>query len=460
MSQSPSLTPYATHSEVIDIDASIEKQEVRASTSSSEHPVSTSLHQSREILSAMMKPHSKRKSELTKSSAHEDGRPGKERKRLRVAGTISTVVKSNRNAKTHHAVVSASVPAAISASQSAATDSHQERAAPGTVASFFSATRQTAASSRKTFDMLPPLNISGLTRSQHIFSIMTGINARSLSISTSEEFFIFMNLHLDQQWMSFNMTPRKWVIATNDYNARLEMHNRSHGHSTVYKTPRALMEKLGSVEPDVLSRIADGRFTSQEPHLLALQEVDVAGSGRLAAQSLYCSDGVRQKPAKVQRTTGGTTETFVEELPDWPQPAGIFANGTHFNPAAFLSTVSDMYAALVTEKGTGGDRLMEYLAFADMLQKRVLIEPGLVLFKLFSSLHLGPISEELVIERNGVRYLCVSALGGADDAAEGGGSDDADNGDSGNNGAEGGGNDGAGNAAEAGASHGGWLNVE
>ncbi|OBZ70866.1 hypothetical protein A0H81_09129 [Grifola frondosa] len=250
-----------------------------------------------------------------------------------------------------------------------------------------------------------------------------------------------MDLRLEQQWTSFAMTPRKWVTAANDYNARLESVNRSNGRSTIYKTPRALMEKLGAVEPEILSRFASSNFTSKgesedfwHKHCHAVPALVKTEAGDkkkrknhvcLRCKKLmwpgpegspinhkksYCSDGVKQKPPKVEQKVNGVVETIIEELPEWPQPSGVFTHGTHFHPAAFLAMVRDMYTLLVAEGGNGGDRFMEYLAFADMLQKRTAVEPGMILFKLFNSLQLGSVSPELIVERDGMRYLRVNIL--------------------------------------------------
>ncbi|GBE80642.1 hypothetical protein SCP_0303590 [Sparassis crispa] len=108
---------------------------------------------------------------------------------------------------------------------------------------------------------LPALNISGLTASQRVFSISTGIHILSLTILTDNEFYLFMNLRSEFQWVSYNMTPQKWVVAANDYNVRLEALNGAKGKNTIRKTPRALMEKLGEIEPKILTCLSSGKFT-------------------------------------------------------------------------------------------------------------------------------------------------------------------------------------------------------
>ncbi|KAL6303302.1 hypothetical protein BKA93DRAFT_818125 [Sparassis latifolia] len=111
--------------------------------------------------------------------------------------------------------------------------------------------------------MLPSLMIKGLTRSQQIFSITTSINANSLRILTDTEFYLFMDMRVEGKWRSFNMTPRKWVIAAEAYNTRLEALNHGKGLSTIRKTPRALMDKLGELEPKILAHITAEDYTCE-----------------------------------------------------------------------------------------------------------------------------------------------------------------------------------------------------
>lgn len=126
------------------------------------------------------------------------------------------------------------------------------------------ATRPQAARSASYGSKLPKIEITGLTPSQRLFSIATGINPLSSSIASGDEFFLFMNLRAEHQWVSFGMTPQKWVDAAVTYNVELEKLNRRLGHFrsnwATWKTPRALMEKLGEVEPMILRRLATGDY--------------------------------------------------------------------------------------------------------------------------------------------------------------------------------------------------------
>ncbi|EIW75875.1 hypothetical protein CONPUDRAFT_64946, partial [Coniophora puteana RWD-64-598 SS2] len=103
---------------------------------------------------------------------------------------------------------------------------------------------------------LPP----GLTRSEHFFSISTGIDARALRISVDAEFYLFMDMRDQFKWQSYNMSPKKWVPATDTYNRRLRQLNLAKGLPTIDKHPQALLRKLGEIERSVLDRINAKNF--------------------------------------------------------------------------------------------------------------------------------------------------------------------------------------------------------
>jgi hypothetical protein len=81
-----------------------------------------------------------------------------------------------------------------------------------------------------------------------------------MSIKDDKEFFLFMDMRAENQWASFKMTPKKWVLATQNYNSRLEALNSTRHCINVPKNPRALMETLGDVESKVASRILKNDF--------------------------------------------------------------------------------------------------------------------------------------------------------------------------------------------------------
>ncbi|KAI5985836.1 hypothetical protein EDD15DRAFT_2167798, partial [Pisolithus albus] len=65
---------------------------------------------------------------------------------------------------------------------------------------------------------MPVQCIAGKTRSQQIFSIMTGIPPESLTVNGEDEFYLFMEMRAKFGWLSYQMTSWKWVNATNEYN--------------------------------------------------------------------------------------------------------------------------------------------------------------------------------------------------------------------------------------------------
>ena len=70
-----------------------------------------------------------------------------------------------------------------------------------------------------------------------------------------------MNMHEELGWVSYNMTSRRWVLATDKYNSRLQAINSAKNIETVPKHLRALMEHLGAVETKIAARIARKDFT-------------------------------------------------------------------------------------------------------------------------------------------------------------------------------------------------------
>ena len=115
----------------------------------------------------------------------------------------------------------------------------------------------------------------------------------------------------------------------------------------------------------------------------------------------FCSDGVRQK-----------VKSADEVLPIWPQPSGIFTNGSHFHPMKFLSFIWEVYEkVLANEDGErGGAYSMEEEAFTHLLTQRVQMLPcGMVLFKLFD-LILVDVPDGLIVEQEGGKFLRIDCL--------------------------------------------------
>ncbi|KAH9855088.1 hypothetical protein C2E23DRAFT_725157 [Lenzites betulinus] len=305
---------------------------------------------------------------------------------------------------------------------------------------------------------LPAPVISGMTRSQRLFSVATGIDARSLSFACSgdsDEFYLFMRLRKEHQWASFRMTPFNWVCAASLYNTELRRLNHERGKSLVSKTPRALMEKLGDIEPDILGRLATGNYASRKHtdspfwrehcHAVPLG-TKIQGKGEVNGKAkgstrknhicsrcktikypgpegsslnhkkLCCSDGVRQATQKVQKLINDQAVNVFEEPPPFPQPQGVFTSGTHFHPIRFIAAAQELYERVVMQNTPGGASAMQDLAFASLLRERVQVlpategEPSMALFKLYASLQLSSCPSEILIERAGEKFLRIDYL--------------------------------------------------
>jgi hypothetical protein len=101
---------------------------------------------------------------------------------------------------------------------------------------------------------------AGQTRSQRLFSISTGIDPRSLTFQSSDEFYMFMDMRAEFKWLSYQMTSKRWVLATEEYNCRLMKKN---GQSVVPKNPQALLCALGDIEPKLMSKITKNDYTCE-----------------------------------------------------------------------------------------------------------------------------------------------------------------------------------------------------
>ncbi|KAI0323780.1 hypothetical protein GY45DRAFT_1264040, partial [Cubamyces sp. BRFM 1775] len=330
--------------------------------------------------------------------------------------------------------------------------SHQARNHSNSqISEFFSAQRpghNTLSSSRP---HLPRPTISGLTRSQRVISIATGIDPRSLTFTRGESdaFFLFMRLRKEHRWASFSMTPFDWVCAASRYNLEVDRLKRERGLALTYKTPRALMEKLGEIEPRILARLMSGDFPKtsnnesfwrEHCHAVPLGTKISTSEGTakkrqnhtcnrcktimypgpegspLNHKKLCCRDGVRQTGQKVSKVLAGQKVEVVEEPPPFPQPAGVFMNGTHFYPRQFLRAVGELYQRVIVEGNSNTTHAMEDLAFAALLQDCILVIPATasappqVLFTLYKSLTLGDCPPELVVEHEGTQYLRIDEL--------------------------------------------------
>ncbi|KAF8572794.1 hypothetical protein K439DRAFT_1377518, partial [Ramaria rubella] len=114
---------------------------------------------------------------------------------------------------------------------------------------------------------LPSPRFSGATCSERIFTITTGILPAALTIGTGDEFFLFMDLHAEKQWVSYGMTAQKWVNATTEYNIHWKHKCQENGTIFVSKNPRALIEKLGEMEIRISKRIQKDDYKSMLIHI-------------------------------------------------------------------------------------------------------------------------------------------------------------------------------------------------
>ena len=118
----------------------------------------------------------------------------------------------------------------------------------------------------------------------------------------------------------------------------------------------------------------------------------------------YCSDGVRQK-AKAESNDGA--------LPEWPQPSGIFTNGTHFHPIAFLSKIRQLYDKVVEGTISETEYSMEDEAFSRLLSSRIHSWEGKSFFRTYD-LEVAldeSVPADLLVEIDGVKSLRVDCLG-------------------------------------------------
>ncbi|OBZ69972.1 hypothetical protein A0H81_10475 [Grifola frondosa] len=243
----------------------------------------------------------------------------------------------------------------------------------------------------------PPVDeLKGLTRSERLFCVCTGIDVRALQIETDIEYYLFMDMRYDGQWASFSMTSRKWVTVTAEYNAKLAEKLSGTEVKVILKNSRALVDKLGEVEGLIIDKISRNDYTSStrsetfwRKHcaIVSLSKTEAEpsnpGEKKCKVQTCgcchqvkypggigskgnhkkqYCSDGVKPKDS-------------TDISPDWPQPSGIFTGGSHFHPIVFLTTLCEMYEKTVMNQGRDVVIDMEYLAFADLLARQTVRAP-------------------------------------------------------------------------------------
>lgn len=126
----------------------------------------------------------------------------------------------------------------------------------------------------------------------------------------------------------------------------------------------------------------------------------------------YCSDGAKQTFERSPQNEDPPREntSASANAPKWPQPQGLFTNGTHFHPMELLRKIREMYEKVVVQKSSG-EFLMEDEAFVNLLVRRTLIlDNGTVLFKLFNLECASSTPEDLLLTHEGNRYLRVDCL--------------------------------------------------
>ncbi|KAI6009043.1 hypothetical protein EDC04DRAFT_872575 [Pisolithus marmoratus] len=293
-----------------------------------------------------------------------------------------------------------------------------------------------------TTSRLPLINLStrraqcvtGETRSQQLFSIATGIPPESLVISGEDQFYLFMEMRAEFGWLSYQMTSRKWVDATNEYNRRLIL---KLGPS-ITKNPQALLQLLSRIECRLIERIIKDDYKSKRNseafwrrHCSVIQLIKVAPSGKKPRKVLTCSRCQTimypgPKKAAVNHKRGvcadGVKSKLKEDeaLPPWPQPQGIFSGGNTFHSQAFLNTVKAVYDQFIGGSPfSGGEQsllILEAQAFAAMLKDRTVItgndkNPSMALFRLYPGFEVdGSMPDSRMIQRDGASWLRISFL--------------------------------------------------
>ncbi|KAG0694993.1 hypothetical protein DFH29DRAFT_880333 [Suillus ampliporus] len=230
---------------------------------------------------------------------------------------------------------------------------------------------------------------TGQTRSQRLFSIATGVDPRSLTFQNSDEFYLFMDMRAEFKWLSYQMTSKRWVLATEEYNCRL---TKKMGQSVVQKNPQALLRALGDIELKLMSKITKNDYTSHR---------NSPENSPLNHKKGYCADGVKQS----SKATG-------EDLPPWPQPRGIFSEGQMFHPHVFLATVQRVYEHVFMQ-GPGETDLLETEAFSKLLISRTTVHESddTVLFRLFKGFVTDPTTpHDRIVSHDGEEWLRINYL--------------------------------------------------
>ncbi|KAG2148639.1 uncharacterized protein EDB93DRAFT_1046919, partial [Suillus bovinus] len=89
----------------------------------------------------------------------------------------------------------------------------------------------------------------------------------------------------------------------------------------------------------------------------------------------FCADGTKQVSKN-------------KPPPPWPQPPGIFSEGKHFHPHAFLETVKQIYEQVFLRPSSESPALEQEAFVTMLLDRSTTLESGTVLFKLYEELEI------------------------------------------------------------------------
>lgn len=124
-----------------------------------------------------------------------------------------------------------------------------------------------------------------------------------------------------------------------------------------------------------------------------------------------CADGAQQKlDTKLEQNRdppkGGVPGSFKEL--EWPQPLGVFTDGSIFHHEAFLIKIAEAYEKIVSE-GEGVELAADLLAFVNLLARRTVVaDDGSILFKLLD--YSSTIPDDLIVKIGEWRHLRMDCL--------------------------------------------------
>ncbi|KAJ3474041.1 hypothetical protein NLI96_g12682 [Meripilus lineatus] len=205
---------------------------------------------------------------------------------------------------------------------------------------------------------------SRLTRSQRIYTFCTGLDHSAFMIYPGTEFFLFMEMRASQKWVSYEMNNWKWVRVTREYNEELEKRNNAQGIITIKKNPKAIADKLGGVEEEIMNRIQTNNFASKK-----------SGSTEFWTKHCYAVD------------FGATIASKAK------------------------TAVRNLYQRLVEENVPHADLDLEFQAFLMLCTRSITTDTnGNILFKIPSKLTVDQFGANFMMEFEGHNYLRLDCL--------------------------------------------------